>query len=242
MNLTTNGFSCPHAGLLALPLLVAVGAVAAAAWRRRPSLGEVCFFNVERVLVPVPLDAASSFIRDVANLPLYEQKVHAARLLPARPDVPPPLVGYELAGGWCGVPWTGAFSMTLTKNGGFHSRGIPLRAGRRGVTASVLRAHGGFVLRRAPRGTVVVHYESYRWHPAFVLLRLPRLHGLVARWHRDGMRVEMQCIKAAMEAAARAGGARPPAALARELREAHLNIGRFAAQELTGKRYCLELS
>lgn len=242
MNPTSCGFACAETGLLPLVLFATVGSVAAAAWRRLAVLSEVSFFNVERVVVPVPLAAASSFIRDIANLPLYEQKVHTSRLLPARPDVAPPLVAYELAGGWCGIPWTGAFSMRLTKNGGFHSRGIPLRAGQRGVTASVMRIHGGFVLRSTAQGTVVVHYESYRWHPAFVLLRVPRMYEIVERWHRDGMRIEMQSIKAAMEASLSIGCARPPAALAQELTEGHLNIGRFAAQELTGKRYCLRVS
>lgn len=244
MNAAAYAFSRLKALLLSLRVFATLGAVASAAWRRLAGnvRDEIVFFHVERVEVGVPVSAASFFVRDVANLPLYEQKVHASRLLPTRPDVPPPLVAYELAGGWCGVPWTGAFSMRRTKNGGFHSRGIPLRPGQRGVTASVMRIHGGFVLRSTARGTVVVHYESYRWHPSFALLRLPSVHGLVARWHRDGMRVEMQSIKAAMEASVCTGSARPPAALAQELREGHLNIGRFATQELTGKRYQLELS
>lgn len=130
--------------------------------------------------------------------------------------------------------------MRFTANGGFHSRVIPLRPGRRGITMSVMDIHGGFALRALGKNrTLVTHYESYRWNRHYALLRLPCVRRGVAKWHRDGMRVEMKAIKRGMEAADAAGTTSPPEHLASELTKCHLTFGRFLVQELSGKPYAL---
>lgn len=210
------------------------------------NLQPIPFFNVERVVVSVPLSAASAFLRNIHNLPMYEQKVSSSALLPARsdPDQKLPTLAYILGGGWCGIPWTAAFSMSLTPNGGFHSRGIPLAVGREGLTRRVMSIHGGFVLRAAGEGkTVVTHYESYRWDGLVVLLRVGAVYRAVAKWHRDGMRVEMAGIKVGMESAWKKGvggdGSSVPEAVKAQIYGRHLTIGRFVFQEITGKQFTL---
>lgn len=271
------------AALLASTCFVFAIPVLSRHWKAFVSSPPIVFFHVERVTVNVSLQAASAFIRDVRNLPVYEQKVCGARVvrefqvcpddhgsahlstvnkdqdladvdangksISRNTDVKTGL-DYTLQGGWCGFPWTASFSMTHTKNGGFHSKVTPLRPGYRGITASLLDIVGGFSLQpiaiideKNPDNneqriaTRVTHYERYGWPGAYVLLRVPSVRKFVAKWHSDGMRIEMQAIRIAMEDAAKRKQSTPSEQLMKLLKESHLTFARFVRQEVTGVSY-----
>ena len=226
-------------GMVCMFVLAWVVLIVALSTKRSP----VVFFHVEKIVVNVPASVASSFLRDVRHLPVYEQKVHSSRLLP-RGEVstsPEEHQRYMLAGGWCGLPWRATFSMRFLSNGGFHSRLVPLSPGCRGVTATLLVGIvGGFALRALPGDavTAVAHYEKYIWPAWYPALQLPGMPALWARWHRRGMAVEMQALKIAIEAYHRNSSVLP-AHLARTLVRSHLNFARFLREVLTGVEYTL---
>lgn len=188
-------------------------------------------FGIKRVNVNAPVAVVSAYLRTVANLPTYEQKVVASLLVgpadgggragaaasPSSPkaprvygsvhSVPPPppasRIKYTLFGFWVGLPWRATFTMTPTRDGGFHSALAPLSPTYTGAVAVLLGITGGFVLgprRDGVPGTRIVHYERYEWPAAYPLL----LWGgrWVRRWHNEGMEVEMGVLRREVEAAA----------------------------------------
>lgn len=187
-------------------------------------------FGVKRVNVSAPVTVVSTYLRTVANLPTYEQKVVASLLVgpvdggdsagataaPTSPNVhlfggshsvsePPRLsrIKYTLFGFWVGLPWRATFTMTHTRDGGFHSTLTPLSPTYTGAVAVLLDITGGFVLgprRDGAPGTRIVHYERYEWPAAYPLLLWGR--RWVRRWHAEGMDVEMRVLRREVEAAA----------------------------------------
>lgn len=201
----------------------------------------ITFFHIEKVLVNVPKSIASSFIRDIANLPIYEQKVHSSHLrkTPQQQQQKHKHQIYTLCGGWCGLPWTATFDMRYTANGGFHSRIVSYKPGYKGVTASLLGIIGGFSLRDVGGGnTSVAHYEKYVWPGWYPLLWIPGMKGLWRKWHERGMVVEMQTIKIAMEAYEGNQGVMPEK-LGRTLLNCHLTFDRYLREVVTGVKYAL---
>lgn len=188
-------------------------------------------FGIKRVNVNAPLAVVSAYLRTLANLPTYEPKVVASLLIgpvddgggasvetaplsttatrvgdflrSAQPPPPAPPIKYTLFGFWVGLPWRATFTMTPTRNGGFHSALAPLSSNYSGAVAVLLRITGGFVLgprRDGAPGTRIVHYERYDWPAAYPLL----LWGgrMVRRWHEEGMEVEMGVLRRELEVAA----------------------------------------
>ncbi|GAB0494176.1 hypothetical protein MMPV_005466 [Pyropia vietnamensis] len=186
-------------------------------------------FCVKRVNVSAPVTVVSAYLRDVANLPTYEQKVVASLLIgPADAEdragaaaappstnehpfgcslsVPEPprlsSIKYTLFGFWVGLPWRATFTMTHTRDGGFHSALAPLSPTYTGAVAVLLGITGGFVLgprRDGVPGTRIVHYERYEWPAAYPLMLWGR--RWVRRWHAEGMDVEMRVLRREIEAA-----------------------------------------
>lgn len=195
---------------------------------------KVVLFRVERKHVRVSRREASAYLRDVANLPDYEQKVVSSRVLPG-PAADAELL-YELTGFWTGLPWSARFAMRFTPDGGFHSRIVPMPgAPRGGITHALLDIYGGFVLRNAPDGVVVVHYERYAWPGCYPGLQYACVRRAWREWHAAGMRVEMEAIREAMEAAAKTGESRPPKALSRRMRMGHLTFLQWLSGSHRGK-------
>ncbi|KAK1861538.1 hypothetical protein I4F81_004122 [Pyropia yezoensis] len=190
-------------------------------------------FGIKRVNVNAPVAVVSAYLRTVANLPTYEQKVVASLLVgpvngggkagaavaPWSPNAqrvggsahgalrspPAPRIKYTLFGFWVGLPWRATFTMTPTRDGGFHSALAPLSPSYTGAVAVLLGITGGFVLgprRDGVPGTRIVHYERYEWPAAYPLL----LWGArwVRQWHEEGMEVEMGVLQREVEAAAAA--------------------------------------
>lgn len=143
----------------------------------------------------VPRSHASQYIRNVGNLPDYEQKVTKAVVNERRSDC----TYYTLSGWWFGMPWKATFNMRWRDDGGFDSVVVKPPVGwARRLVASLIYIDGGFSLSGDDDGsTWVCHYENYGWPVLF-----PFLWAVIPiwrHWHLRGMQEEMGVIKQAME-------------------------------------------
>ena len=133
------------------------------------------------VLVSAPRESVRLFLRDLSNLATYEQKVDKVQA-----SYPGPDAGfYEASGRWAGIPWSGAFTVRFTKDGGFRSEMVrgPLK-----------RVTGGFALRAVTGGTVVTHDEQY-----LLPWALRPLTPLLKRWLDRSIDLELREVKEGAE-------------------------------------------
>ena len=133
------------------------------------------------VLVSAPREAVRLYLRDLANLAEYERKVDRVQA-----SYPSPDTGfYEASGRFAGLPWSGAFTVRFTKDGGFRSEMVrgPLK-----------RLVGGFALRSVSGGTLVTHDAQYLFPWP---LRL--LSPLLVRWLGRSIDLELRAVKEGAE-------------------------------------------
>ena len=173
----------------------------------------VFIINTVSVTVNAPLSLVSAFLREPRNLACYEQKVTGCVV--SKPV--PTGCHFTIWGGWFGLPFSKTFKLRHTRDGGFHSQAV----GASIQPPSILRFRGGGGFRTAVdegsppievRGggawsggsgdavlkpTTVTPYERYGWPVCFPLI--PILGVVWRRWHRRGMEVEMELIKAQVE-------------------------------------------
>ena len=131
--------------------------------------------------VNAPPSFAAKYLRDISNLPEYEQKVE--KCVASYPDEATATA--DVAGRFMGLPWKASFHMEFTDDGGFRSR----------MTKGPLgRMQGGFVLKPVSGGVQITHYEEY----GFSVLLAP-IYPLIRRWLGRSMEVELGLIKEGVE-------------------------------------------
>jgi hypothetical protein len=139
--------------------------------------------NVSRkILISAPKESVRLYLRDLANMAEYEQKVDKVS------DVtyPDDQTGFvEVQGKFLGLPWRGSFKMEFTRDGGF--RGEMVRGPIKKVTS-------GYHLRPVSGGTVITHDEQYEF--PFVLRPLA---FLAKSWVSHSMDLELGVIKEGAE-------------------------------------------
>lgn len=135
-----------------------------------------------RIMISAPKESVRLYLRDLANMAEYEQKVDAVQDV-SYPDEDSGLV--DVRGRFFGLPWRGSFKMEFTRDGGFRSE----------MTRGPLKKMtGGFHLRAVTGGTVLTHDEHYH----FPLAMRP-LAYLAKGWLARTLDTELAVIKEGAE-------------------------------------------
>lgn len=130
-----------------------------------------------RIMISAPRDSVRMYLRDLKNIPEYEQKVDDAQVSYPEPD----MAEMQVSGKFRWVPWSGVLKVKFTKDGGYRSEII---------RGSLRRMNADFQLRPVSGGTVVTHREQYQ----FPLLLRP-FSFLIRGWLENTMDKELAVIK-----------------------------------------------
>lgn len=200
--------SLPHSGALLKTIYVALSCGMAALRGLRYG-ANVWISHTAQIRCSADQAACSRFLLEQHNLVQYEQKVSGCRVWGHHEGG----CFTQMWGWWWVFPWCKTFRITYKEDGGFHAAMDD--GGWENLVPACLRlcGGGGFkIQKRADNTCSIVHYERYGWPLAFPLIWLFELPWLA--WHRRGMEVEMQVIRAQIEEIQQGGLAHKSAAVA----------------------------